>query len=354
MSTPAKCLITGGCGFLGSNLAAHFLAKGSRVVVIDALFRTGSESNLAWLKGLAPEGALTFVQGDLADQSVVDRVFQQWGQFDYICHLGGQVAMTTSLSDPRRDMLTNVVGTFNVLEATRRFSPGALVAYSSTNKVYGDLEHLEYVETESRFTVPAYPHGFNEALQLDFSTPYGCSKGAADQYVRDWSRVFGLKTVVFRHSSIYGGRQFSTFDQGWIGWFCQQAIEQKSALEAGREAVPFTIAGTGKQVRDVLHAEDLIALYGAAYANREVAAGEIFNIGGGISNSLSLLELFDLLVAESGLPGLLYDRLPRRQSDQDYFVADISKAARLLEWVPKIGCHEGVRRMIQWVSGIPR
>jgi CDP-paratose 2-epimerase len=349
MSVPANCLITGGCGFLGSNIAAHFLASGSRVVVIDALFRSGSESNLQWLLTLAPGKNLVFIKGDLADDILVDTVFTKHGPFDYICHLGGQVAMTTSLSDPRRDMLTNVVGTFNVLESARRFSPDSLIAYSSTNKVYGDLENLQYKEAEKRFTVPDFPNGFDESLPLDFSTPYGCSKGAADQYVRDWSRVFNLKTVVFRHSSIYGGRQFSTFDQGWIGWFCQMALEQKLCVERKDTPTPFTIAGTGKQVRDVLHAEDLIALYATVYEKRNVAAGEIFNIGGGFLNSLSLLELLDILAVATGLPELAYHKLPRRQSDQDFFVADIGKAERILGWRPAVNCHDGIERMMQWV-----
>ena len=258
--------------------------------------------------------------------------------------------MTTSLSNPRRDMLTNVVGTFNVLESARRFSPNSLIAYSSTNKVYGDLENLRYEETETRYTIPDFPNGFDESLPLDFSTPYGCSKGAADQYVRDWNRVFGLKTVVFRHSSIYGGRQFSTFDQGWIGWFCQKALEQKLCAENNTTLIPFTIAGTGKQVRDVLHAEDLIALYASAYAMSDVVAGEIFNIGGGFTNSLSLLELLDTLAKATGLRELTYTQLPRRQSDQDFFVADIGKAERTLGWRPSVNCHDGIERMMQWVQ----
>ena len=349
MSTPQNCLITGGCGFLGSNIAAHFLSKGSRVVIIDALFRAGSEANLAWLKSLEADQAVVFVQGDLAEQATVEAVFRQHGPFDYVCHLGGQVAMTTSLSDPRRDMLTNVVGTFNVLEAVRNFSPEALVAYSSTNKVYGDLERITYTEGPTRYSALGHPDGFDESLPLDFSTPYGCSKGAADQYVRDWSRLFGIKTVVFRHSSIYGGRQFSTFDQGWIGWFCLKALEQKRALDAAMAPVPFTIAGTGKQVRDVLYADDLIALYHAAYDKRDRVSGEIFNIGGGISNSLSLLELFDLLADLNGIPELLFERLPRRQSDQDFFVADIGKARKMLGWSPLVQSADGVRRMVEWV-----
>jgi CDP-paratose 2-epimerase len=246
-------------------------------------------------------------------------------------------------------MRTNVVGTFNVLESMREFCPDALLAYSSTNKVYGDLEHLKYETTETRNTLPDFPNGLDESMPLDFASPYGCSKGAADQYVRDWNRNYGLKTLVFRHSSIYGGRQFSTIDQGWIGWFCQKALEQKEAEDAGAPIPEFTISGSGKQVRDVLHAEDLIALYQSAYAHREVVAGDIFNIGGGLANSLSLLELFQLLEAKLQLKGPMnFKRLPRRKSDQDFFVADISAAGVALNWQPEVTSRDGVSRMLEW------
>lgn len=344
-----KILVSGGCGFLGSNIAASYLEEGSEVVVVDALFRHGGQDNKQWLQSQAASRPLHFHHIDLADEDAVRSVFRAHGPFDYICHLGGQVAMTTSLTDPRRDLRTNVVGTFNMLEAMREFSPDALLAYSSTNKVYGDLEWINYVEEEKRFSVPSHPHGFDESLQLDFASPYGCSKGAADQYVRDWSRNYGLKTMVFRHSSIYGGRQFATFDQGWIGWFCQKALEQERALATGLTATPFTISGTGKQVRDVLHGSDLITLYQAAYRNKDTAAGQIFNIGGGLENALSLLELFDLLQRLLKLPQpLQFEKLPRRQSDQDFFVADTTKAKNLLGWVPRTTSEQGILAMLDW------
>ena len=345
-----KLLITGGCGFLGSNLAASYLHAGAEVIVIDALYRRGSSSNLAWLESLAAPESFHFIQADLADMVAVMAVFRRHAPFDYICHVGGQVAMTASLRDPTRDLQTNVLGTFNILEATRALSPEALIAYSSTNKVYGDLEWLRYEETPTRYRLPEYPDGLDEALGLDFSTPYGCSKGAADQYVRDWARVYGLKTVVFRHSSIFGGRQFASFDQGWVGWFCQKAIEQKHAYKDGASPKPFTIAGTGKQVRDVLHAEDLIRLYSQAYVHRERMNGEIFNIGGGAANSLSLLELFAMLSELLTIPPLVFTATPRRPSDQDCFIAAIGKAQKLLEWEPAIPCRNGVSRMLAWTE----
>lgn len=345
-----KVLITGGCGFLGSNLAASYLREGAEVVVVDALFRRGSAANLVWLEPQAIPGRFHFIQADLADAEAVLSVFRRHAPFDYICHVGGQVAMTTSLQDPARDLQTNVLGTFNVLEATRALSPEALIAYSSTNKVYGDLEWLRYEETETRYCLPDHPEGLDESLSLDFSTPYGCSKGSADQYVRDWARVYGLKTVVFRHSSIYGGRQFASFDQGWIGWFCQKALEQHNAHKRGLTLEPFTISGTGKQVRDVLHADDLIHLYQAAYEARDSISGEIFNIGGGLANSLSLLELFAHLADKLKSPPLSYVQTPRRASDQDFFVADISKAASLLEWEPQISVSRGLDLMLEWTA----
>ncbi len=332
-------------------MAAHYLGEGSEVVVIDALFRHGGSANLAWLEGLAAKDQFHFVKGDLADGNIVDGVFEEHGPFDYICHLGGQVAMTTSLSDPRRDLQTNIVGTFNILEATRKYSPDALVAYSSTNKVYGDLEDLEYLETETRYKVLGSPEGFSEDLRMDFASPYGCSKGGADQYVRDWNRNYGLSTVVFRHSSIYGGRQFSTFDQGWIGWFCQQALVQAKSRQAGLPPEPFTIAGSGKQVRDVLHAEDLVRLYSSAYQSKERIGGQIFNIGGGLANSLSLLELFQLLETLTEQPPLTFEKIAPRASDQKVFVADITKAKSILGWEPQVTAKDGIRRMLEWVKG---
>jgi CDP-paratose 2-epimerase len=217
--------------------------------------------------------------------------------------------------------------------------------YSSTNKVYGELEQYTYHETDTRYECIEQPNGFDETTQLDFHSPYGCSKGAADQYMLDYARIFGLKTVVFRHSSMYGGRQFASYDQGWVGWFCQKATEAKN----GAVKEPFTISGTGKQVRDVLHADDMKRLYLAAVTNIDKAMGQAFNIGGGLANSLSLLELFVLLEKLTGVK-LSYTKLPVRESDQRFFVADIAKAHRLLGWKPEISSVVGVTHMYEWVQ----
>lgn len=345
-----KVLITGGCGFLGSNISSFFLKKEWEIFIIDSLFREGSELNLKWLSEKDDNNQLKFAKIDISESNLLDEAIKQNGPFDYVVHVAGQVAMTTSLRDPRRDFETNVLGTFNLLESIRKNSPNSLIAYSSTNKVYGDLEHLNYQELEKRYEIKGLSSGIDEKMPLDFSTPYGCSKGAADQYVRDWARVFGLKTVVFRHSSIFGGRQFSSFDQGWIGWFCQKAIEQKKQYINNLNIESFTISGTGKQVRDVLHSDDLVLLYWKAFLNKEKMNGQIFNIGGGIDNSLSLLELFDILSEILNLQDLKYQRIERRKSDQDCFIANIKKARDILNWEPKIKSKSGIIKMLEWTQ----
>ena len=339
-----KVLITGGCGFLGSNLASDAIAAGDELMVFDNLHREGSRQNLEWLSSL---GKFTFRHGDIRNANDVHATVRKFVP-DVIFHLAGQVAMTTSIADPQMDFEVNVMGTHNLLEAVRQNVPKATVVYSSTNKVYGDLEQFTYAEEPARFVCNERPQGFDEATQLSFHSPYGCSKGAADQYMLDYARIFGLNTVVFRHSSMYGGRQFATYDQGWVGWFCQKAIDA-----AKGDTKPFTISGTGKQVRDVLHAEDMKRLYRAAVARIDQARGQAFNIGGGLANSLSLLELFDLLERITGAK-MRFERLPVRESDQRVFIADIGKAASVLDWVPQVSAFEGVSRMVDWVGAQSR
>jgi CDP-paratose 2-epimerase len=336
-----KILITGGCGFLGSNLAAYALEQGIELAVFDSLYRQGAHLNLAWLQ---QTGAFRFIHGDIRNTNDVEQAVKSFKP-DTVFHLAGQVAMTTSIANPRLDFEINAMGTHNVLEAVRLHVPQASVIYSSTNKVYGDLEQYAYRETETRYECIDKPKGFDELTPLEFHSPYGCSKGAADQYMLDYARIFKLKTVVFRHSSMYGGRQFATADQGWIGWFCQKAIETNN----GVLKEPFTISGTGKQVRDVLHAEDMVRLYFSAAQKIENVQGQVFNIGGGMNNSLSLLELFALLERKLGIE-LSYTRLPQRESDQRVFVADIAKIEKMLGWSPVVGVEDGISRMLSWVS----
>lgn len=336
-----KLLITGGCGFLGSNLAAHALNLGFELCLFDNLSRHGSQRNLDWLRKM---GVFEFVHGDIRNANDVERVVSRIKP-DAIFHLAGQVAMTTSISDPRMDFEVNAQGTLNVLEAVRTFVPEAIIIYSSTNKVYGDLEQFQYRETETRYVCIEKPNGFNEQTPLYFHSPYGCSKGTADQYLLDYHRIFDLRTVVFRHSSMYGGRQFATAEQGWIGWFCQMAAETR----AGLRKEPFSISGNGKQVRDLLHAEDMISLYFSTLKHAELVAGQEFNIGGGITNSLSLLELFKVLEDEI-LQSLVYFKQPSRKSDQRVFVADITKIKGFTGWEPDISAKAGVLKMLDWVT----
>jgi CDP-paratose 2-epimerase len=336
-----RLLITGGCGFLGSNLASDALCRGDELIVFDNLFRIGSRENLFWLQG---KGKFKFEHKDTRNQSEVTKVIKNFKP-DAIFHLAGQVAMTSSIANPRMDFDVNVVGTINLLEAVRQYSPDSIVIYSSSNKVYGDLEQYNYIETETRYKCLEYPNGFSEMTPLDFHSPYGCSKGAADQYVLDYARIFGLKTVVFRHSSMYGGRQFATYDQGWIGWFCQKAIEASTGL---KEEL-FTISGSGRQVRDVLHADDMKRLYMAALTYIDRANGQAFNVGGGLENSLSLLELFKIVEKLANVQ-LRYVKIPPRASDQRVFVSDLSKATMLLSWKPLVSAQEGIAQTISYLQ----
>ena len=349
-----KILITGGCGFLGSNLASFFIKNKNQVFIIDSLERDGALVNLNWLKSQSENQQLVFFKSDIVNTNSINSFFKEHAPFDFICHVAGQVAMTTSINNPRKDFETNALGTFNILESAREFSPKSLIAYSSTNKVYGDLDWVETLEDNKRYRYKneIYKNGLAENIPLDFTTPYGCSKGSADQYVKDWAKVYGMKTVIFRHSSIYGGRQFASVNQGWIGWFCLKALEQKIATTTNTEIKPFTISGTGKQVRDVLHAKDLVDLYYCAYKNKEVLNGEIFNIGGGHKNSLSLIELFDFLRNELSLKELKFTKIKRRTSDQDCFIADINKSKKILNWSPTISYKKGIREMIAWSKNI--
>ncbi len=336
-----RYFITGGCGFLGSNLAEAVLKKGDELFVFDNLFRYGSEQNLNWLRS---KGDFKFYHADIRSYNDVEYAIKD-SKPDIVFHLAGQVAMTTSLSNPRLDFEINVLGGNNLLEAVRRYAPEAIVTYSSTNKVYGDLEQLTYEETSTRYIAKGFENGFDENLPLDFQSPYGCSKGATDQYMKDYHKMFGLKTIIFRHSSIFGGRQFSTSDQGWVGWFVKQALDIKN----GKLKEPFTISGTGKQVRDILFASDIVNCYFNATKHIENTKGQIYNIGGSMSNSMSLLELFIHLEEKLDIR-MNFKKLPFRQSDQKVFVADIEKAQRIFKWQPLINKESGIKKMIEWIE----
>ena len=336
-----KYLITGGLGFLGSNLSNEVIRRNEELFILDNFFRKGCNQNLKWLR---KKGPFEFLYGDIRNNNDVERIIREINP-DVIFHVAGQVAMTTSLKDPRLDFETNTLGTINILESVRKFSSNSSIIYTSTNKVYGDLEYLEYIEKDTRYISKKYPRGFNESLSLNFQSPYGCSKGAADQYILDYAKMFDLNTVVFRHSTIYGTRQFSTFDQGWIGWFCQKAFEIKNGILKDK----LTISGNGKQVRDILFIDDVVNLYFMAAKKISTLKGKVFNIGGGIDNSISILELFDMLEKKFNIQ-LKYEKLRPREGDQKFFVTNIDKAKNLIKWRPEVSIDEGIDKMIEWIS----
>ncbi len=328
-------LITGGAGFVGANCAAHFSDRGDRVILFDNLSRRGTEQNASWL---AAEHPCHLVQGDIRDMDELDRLFQREGPFDLVLHMAAQVAVTTSVTNPREDFEINARGTFNLLEAIRLFNPRAAVIYASTNKVYGGMEDLRIGEADGRYAYLDQPDGIDEGRPLDFHSPYGCSKGAADQYCRDYHRIYGLKTVVMRQSCIYGYRQFGIEDQGWVAWFCIAAHLDR----------PITLYGDGKQVRDVLFVDDLVALYEKAYREIDRTAGKVYNVGGGPEYTLSLHELLAQLEVLKGrrIP-VRYDDW--RPGDQRIYVSNIRRVAAELGWTPQVSATEGVARLYDWV-----
>jgi CDP-paratose 2-epimerase len=257
---------------------------------------------------------------------------------DVVHHLAGQVAVTTSVQDPRSDFESNALGTFNVLEAVRAAKNCPTMLYASTNKVYGGMTDAVIVERGTRYEYRDRPEGIDERQNLDFHSPYGCSKGAGDQYVRDYARIYGLRTVVMRQSCIYGPRQFGMEDQGWVAWFTIAALLGKK----------ITVYGDGKQIRDLLHVDDLFDAWGLAERNIDVAAGQVYNVGGGPRRTLSLLELLAMLTELLGreIPVEFADWRP---GDQRVYVSDIRKARDELEWEPKTDVNSGVRRLYQWV-----
>jgi CDP-paratose 2-epimerase len=311
------------------------MQSGHDVTVFDDLSRPGSERNLDWLR---QQGGFDFIRGDICDDRLLDKTVRAT-RFDAIIHLAGQVAVTTSVVDPRRDFEINAVGTFNLLEAVRRFSGDTIVVHASTNKVYGKLPDVVIAEQELRYILPGLPHGISEKQRLDFHSPYGCSKGAADQYVCDYARIYGLRTVNLRQSCIYGRRQFGVEDQGWVAWF---TIAQHFHR-------PVTIYGTGKQVRDILFVDDLVECYLAAIERIDQVAGMTFNVGGGPESTLSLLELLNTLEKLSGREVVrTFDEW--RPGDQPVYVSDIRRANESLGWRPLVSAETGLAILHSWVA----
>ena len=335
-----RALITGGAGFIGTNLAARLLSAGQRVLVFDNLSRMGVRRNLRWLCDEFP-GWVEVAIADIRDADAVSRAVQR---ADSIYHFAAQVAVTTSLDDPLRDFEVNALGTVNVLEGMRRCRSSAPLLVTSTNKVYGALEDVELRREGQRY-IPVTEHlrrrGIGESRSLDFHSPYGCSKGSADQYVLDYTRSYGLHAVVFRMSCIYGPHQFGNEDQGWVAHFLIRA----------REGQPLTIYGDGCQVRDVLYVDDLIDAMTMATANIQQLRGRAFNMGGGPGNTLSLLELIELIQQQLGRKVTL-DFGPWRKGDQRYYVTDTSQFEAATGWQAQVRPPVGVGRLQDWINGL--
>jgi CDP-paratose 2-epimerase len=330
-----KILITGGAGFIGTHLAKHFSERGDRIAILDNLSRRGSELNLRWLEEGVP--GLEFIRGDVRDAATVARAAQ--GR-EAIFHLAAQVAVTTSVTNPREDFEINAIGTFNALEAARAAKTNPLFIYTSTNKVYGGMEQAKVVEDADRYRLADLPLGVAEDWPLDFHSPYGCSKGSGDQYVRDYARIYGLPTVVFRQSAIFGERQFGVEDQGWLAHFVISAT-------LGR---PITIYGDGKQVRDMLYVGDLARAFEQAVERIETVRGRVFNIGGGPEFTLTVWSQAGPMLEQLCGRKLDVRYGPWRPGDQKIYVSDIRKAQRELGWKPEVGPKEGLARLWKWAQ----
>ncbi|TMF89263.1 MAG: NAD-dependent epimerase/dehydratase family protein [Chloroflexi bacterium] len=333
MGDVGKLLITGAAGFIGTNAAAHFASRGWQVTGLDNLARPGSERNLEWLRQAHP--GVRVVRADVTD---AEGVAELVAGHDAVLHLAAQVAVTTSLLDPRADFEVNAKGTLNVLEAVRRRAPGAILLYASTNKVYGAMEGWSLVRRGARWEPVAGPRGVTESEPLDLHSPYGCSKGAADQYVHDYGRCYGLRTFVFRQSCIYGRHQRGTEDQGWVAHFALRLLSDR----------PVTVYGDGAQVRDLLDVRDLCAMYESALDAR--VAGRIYNVGGGPGSARSVLEVLAALERLSGRRARV-EFADWRQGDQRWYVSDLGRVQRELRWQPDIDFERGLRELVEWLRG---
>jgi len=331
-----KIYITGGAGFIGSNCADHYLKDGHEVIIFDDLSRPGSRLNLEWLQ--AGHGKrLDFIEGDVRSyEAVADSVVDA----DVVIHLASQVAVTSSIEDPRTDFEINALGTLNVLEAVRHNCPTAILIYASTNKVYGSLSSVRIVEGPSRYEFAEFTDGIPENFPVDFHSPYGCSKGAGDQYVIDYARIYGLRSVSIRQSCIYGERQFGVEDQGWIAHMMITALQDR----------PITIFGDGKQVRDVLHVSDLIRAYDKVIQRADEMAGAAVNIGGGIANTLSIWSEFGPMLESLVDHPLKVKFDDVRPGDQLIYVSDNWRALSLLDWKPQVSVKEGIEALFQWIK----
>lgn len=333
-----RILITGGAGFIGINAAQYFLKQGHTVIIYDNFSRKGSVENANLLNKDKKYSGLEIVKGEIKEFSkeLRNAVLKS----DVVLHLAAQVAVTTSVDDPRNDFEINALGTLNVLEVIRQSENKPILLYTSTNKVYGGLEDLRIVENETRYEFENLQNGVSENRCLDFHSPYGCSKGCADQYVRDYARIYGLNTIVFRQSCIYGPHQFGVEDQGWVAWFIIALTKNKK----------ISIYGNGKQVRDILYVDDLINAYDLAIKNIKKTKGQIYNIGGGVRNTISIW--FDFKPILEKLFGRKIE--PKfsnwRPGDQPIYVSDIRKAKKDFGWEPEVNVEQGIRKLYDWVA----
>ncbi|MBI2031225.1 MAG: GDP-mannose 4,6-dehydratase [Candidatus Levybacteria bacterium] len=330
-----KILITGGAGFIGINTAIHFLKKEDSVTIYDNLSRKNVEKNLVFLSKNFPK--VRVAEKDVRDFTSLKKAVEG---SDVVFHFAGQVAVTTSVENPRDDFENNTLATLNVLESIRLSKSKPIILYSSTNKVYGGLEDLRIGEKRTRYVLEDFPNGISEERNLDFHSPYGCSKGAADQYVRDYARIYGLKTIVFRQSCIYGPHQYGVEDQGWLAWFI-------IALTLGQK---FTIYGDGKQVRDVLFIQDLIRAFELAIKNISKTKGQIYNIGGGTDKSISVWIEFKPMLEKLMKRRINVSFSDWRPGDQRIYISDIRKAKKDFGWEPKTGVYEGLEKLYLWVK----
>ena len=328
-------LVTGGAGFIGANLVERLLSRGHDVTIYDNLSRRGARINAAWLRERHPD--LRWLAADVRDFEPLQQAARD---ADVIVHLASQVAVTTSVVNPREDFEINALGSFNVMEAARLSPRQPIVLYASTNKVYGGMDDVVIVEQATRYAYRDLPSGVSETYPLDFHSPYGCSKGAGDQYVRDYARIYGLRTVVFRQSAIYGPRQFGEEDQGWAAWFVIAAAMNR----------PITIYGDGKQVRDMLYVDDLLNAYETAVDRIDDVAGRVYNVGGGPTNTVSVWTEFAPLLEKYLGRAIPVRRGDWRPGDQKVCVMDIRKAERELGWAPRVSFPAGLRRLVEWVQ----
>jgi len=331
-----KILITGGAGFIGSNSVKRFFEAGWGVHIVDDLSRKGAETNLRWLTETGVKYKHYCI--DISKTQDIES-FLKKRKFDVILNLAAQVAVTTSITEPRRDFEINALGTFNLLEAVRKYNSEAIFLNASTNKVYGKLSDFKIIEESKKYVLPTGVKEVTEETPLDFYSPYGCSKGIADQYTIDYSRIYSLKTVTFRQSCIYGPRQFGIEDQGWVAWFIIAHLLSKK----------ITVYGNGKQVRDILYVDDLIDIFFRVIERIEQVSGNAFNVGGGIQNTISLLEFFEMLEKHSGRP-VIYAFGDWRPGDQPLYISDNQKAYSLLGWKPKTSYQDGIKLLLDWVS----